>query len=58
VAPGIGGSGKVFVHAATANAEATVVDGDLDAAVNALTDKDVLLQRKIGDDWWLQLDMR
>ena len=54
----ISGSGKSFVHAATADADATVVDGDLDAAVNALTDKDVLLQRKIGGDWWLQLDMR
>jgi hypothetical protein len=54
----ISGSGKSFVHAEHADTDATVVDGDLDAAVDALTDKDVLLQRKIVGDWWLQLDMR
>lgn len=54
----ISGSAKSFVHATEPDPDATVVGGDLDAAVNALTDKDVLLQRKIVDDWWLQLDMR
>lgn len=54
----VSGSGKSFVYAAHADTDATVVDGDLDAAVEALTDKDVLLQRKIADGWWLQLDMR
>ncbi len=54
----ISGSGKSFVHAERAHPDATVIDGDLDAAVDALADKDVLLQRRIGDGWWLQLDRR
>ncbi len=54
----ISGSGKSFVHAAHADPDATVIDGDLDAAVDALADKDVLLQRRIGEHWWLQLDRR
>ena len=54
----ISGSGKSFVHAEHAHPDATVIDGDLDAAVDALADKDVLLQRRIGDGWWLQLDRR
>jgi hypothetical protein len=54
----ISGSGKSFVHAEHADANATLVESDLDAAVEALTDKDALLQRKIADGWWLQLDMR
>jgi hypothetical protein len=54
----ISGSGKSFIRAEHADLDATVVDGDLDAAADALADKDVLLQRKIGDGWWLQLDMR
>ena len=54
----ISGSGKSFVHAEHADPDATVIDGDLDAAVNALADKDVLLQRRIGERWWLQLDRR
>lgn len=54
----ISGSGKSFVHSAEPDPDATVVGGDLDAAVGALTDKDVLLQRRIDGDWWLQLDMR
>ena len=33
----------------TPHPDATVIDGDLDAAVDALADKDVLLQRRIGD---------
>ena len=45
----ISGSGKSFVHAERAHPDATVIDGDLDAAVDALADKDVLLQRRIGD---------
>ncbi len=54
----ISGSGKSFVHAEHAHPDATVIDGDLDAAVDALADKDVLLQRRIGEHWWLQLDRR
>jgi hypothetical protein len=54
----ISGSAKAFVHAPRVDADATVVDGDLDAAAAALTDKDILLQRPIGSGWWLQLDMR
>jgi hypothetical protein len=54
----ISGSAKAFVHAPQADADATIVDGDLDAAATALTDNDVLLQRPIGPGWWLQLDMR
>jgi hypothetical protein len=54
----ISGSAKAFLHAPHADAEATVVNGDLDAAAGALKDKNVLLQRPIGDGWWLQLDMR
>ncbi|MFA6140775.1 MAG: hypothetical protein WC684_08630 [Hyphomicrobium sp.] len=54
----ISGSGKSFVHAGDADPDATVIDGDLDAAVIALADKDVLLQRRIGEGWWLQLDRR
>jgi hypothetical protein len=46
------------VHADDAEPDATVIDGDLDAAVIALADKDVLLQRRIGEGWWLQLDRR
>jgi hypothetical protein len=54
----ISGSGKGFVHAEHADPDASVIDGDLDAAVDALADKDVLLQRRIGERWWLQLDRR
>jgi hypothetical protein len=54
----ISGSAKTFVHAPRADADATVVNGDLDAAAAALADKNVLLQRPIGEGWWLQLDMR
>jgi len=54
----IAGSGKSFVHAEHVHPDATVVDGDVDAALDTLADKDVLLQRRIGDGWWLQLDRR
>jgi hypothetical protein len=54
----ISGSAKGFVYAASADDDATVVDGDLDAAAASLQDKDVLLERKIDDNWWLILDMR
>ena len=54
----ISGSAKAFVHAPQADADATVVNGDLDSAAAALADKNALLQRPIGDGWWLQLDMR
>jgi hypothetical protein len=33
-------------------------DADLDAAAASATDKDVLLERKIDESWWLLLDMR
>jgi hypothetical protein len=35
-----------------------VVERDLDAAAASATDKDVLLERKIDESWWLLLDMR
>jgi hypothetical protein len=54
----ISGSAKAFVHAPQGADDATVVNGDLDAAAAALADKNVLLQRPIGEGWWLQLDMR
>jgi hypothetical protein len=54
----ISGSGKSFVYAAQPHPDATVIDGDLDDAVDTLKDKDVLLQRRIDDNWWLQLDRR
>ena len=54
----ISGSGKGFVYAEHADPDATVIGGDLDAAVDALADKDVLLQRRIDERWWLQLDRR
>ena len=54
----ISGSGKSFVHSEHADPDATVIEDDLDKAVDALADKDVLLQRRIGEHWWLQLDRR
>lgn len=54
----ISGSAKGFVYAANADTGATVVEGDLDAAAASAKDKDVLLMRRIGDNWWLELDMR
>jgi len=54
----ISGSAKGFVYAPSADADATVVEGDLDAAAASATDKDVLLERKIDESWWLLLDMR
>jgi len=54
----ISGSAKGFVYAANAADDAVVVEGDLDAAAASLQDKDVLLERKIDDNWWLILDMR
>jgi hypothetical protein len=54
----ISGSAKAFVHAPRAADDATVANGDLDAAAAALADKNAVLQRPIGDGWWLQLDMR
>jgi hypothetical protein len=54
----ISGSGKGFVSSASADPDAIVVDGDLDAATAALADKDVLLQRPVAAGWWLQLDRR
>lgn len=54
----ISGSGKSFVYAAQPHPDATVIDGELDDAVDTLKDKDVLLQRRIDDNWWLQLDRR
>lgn len=54
----ISGSGKSFVHAEGADPDATVIDGDLDAAAATPAGKDALLQRRIDDHWWLQLDRR
>lgn len=54
----IAGSAKGFVYAPYPDADATIVAGDLDAAAASLKDKDVLLQRKIDGNWWLELDMR
>lgn len=54
----IAGSAKGFTYRNGADPDATVIDGDLDEAVNALADKSVLLQRRIDGDWWLELDMR
>jgi hypothetical protein len=42
----------------SADPDATVVEGDLDAAAASAQDKDVLLARKIDGNWWLNLDMR
>jgi hypothetical protein len=54
----ISGSAKGFVRAEHADEDATIVDGDLDAAAASLKDKDALLERKIDGDWLLMLDMR
>lgn len=54
----ISGSAKGFVFAPKADADATEVEGDLDAAAASSKDKDVLLERRIDDNWWLELDMR
>lgn len=54
----ISGSAKGFVYAPNADPDATVVAGDLDAAAASANDKDVLLERKIEPNWWLDLDMR
>ena len=54
----ISGSAKGFVHAEHADEDATIVDGDLDAAAASLKEKDALLERRIDGDWWLMLDMR
>ena len=53
----ISGSAKGFVHAEHADKDATIVDGDLDAAAASLKEKDALLERRIDGDWWLMLDM-
>ena len=54
----ISGSSKSFVHAERADSDATVIDGDLDAAAATPAGKDALLQRRIDDHWWLRLDRR
>jgi len=43
----ISGSAEGFVYAEDADADAMVIDGDLDAAVASMQEKDVLLERKI-----------
>ena len=43
----IGGSGKGFAYAADADPDATIIEGDLDAAAASLSMKDVLLERRI-----------
>ena len=58
---GIAGSSKGFVHRVGADDDATIVDGDLDAAVAAVAvakTRGVLLRRLIEGNWWLELDMR
>lgn len=45
----ISGSAKGFVYAQNADADATVVEGDLDATAASSKDKDVLLERRIDD---------
>jgi hypothetical protein len=55
----ISGSSKGFVHRVGPDPDATVVDTDLDVAAAALAkQRDVVLQRRIEGDWWLQLDRR
>lgn len=54
----IGGSGKGFAYAADADPDATIIEGDLDDAAASLSMKDVLLERRIDGNWWLELDMR
>lgn len=51
--PVAGGFGKSFVRGESSR-YAEIVDGDLDKA--AAGRKKVLLQRPIGDGWWLQRD--
>jgi hypothetical protein len=55
----ISGSSKGFVHRVGPDPDAIIVDADLDIAAVALAkQRDVLLQRRIEGDWWLQLDRR
>ena len=54
----ISGSAKGFVYAPSADLDARLGGGDLDAAAASATDKDVLFERKIDESWWLELDMR
>jgi hypothetical protein len=51
--PSVSGFGKSFVRG-EASRYAEIIDGDLDKA--AMGRKKVLLQRPIGDGWWLQRD--
>lgn len=54
----ISGSGKGFAYRERAEPDATIVESDLDSAAASLPVKDVLLERKIDGNWWLQLDLR
>lgn len=54
----IGGSAKGFSCAEGAADDALVTDGDLDAAAAGAPTSDVLFQRHIDGNWWLQLDRR
>jgi hypothetical protein len=54
----ISGSAKGFVHAAEPDRDATIVEGDLDAAAASPQHKDGLLERRIDGNWWLELDRR
>ena len=54
----ISGSAKGFVYAEHADDDATIIEGDLDAAAGASEHKDSLLMRRIEGDWWLELDRR
>jgi hypothetical protein len=54
----ISGSGKSFVHAARQADDATLVDGDLDAAAVQPANRDARLWRQLAPGWWLELDRR
>jgi hypothetical protein len=54
----ISGSAKGFVHSAEPDPDATIVEGDLDAAAASPQLKDGLLLRRIDGNWWLELDRR
>jgi hypothetical protein len=54
----ISGSAKGFAYATVPADDAVVVNGDLDTAAAASATSDVLFQRHVEGNWWLQLDRR
>jgi hypothetical protein len=54
----ISGSAKGFVYSAEPDPDATIVEGDLDAAAASPRQKNGLLERRIDGSWWLELDRR